>query len=279
MKKHFFILMSVTVLFLLLTTASSAQNDGETTFKKICSACHTIGKGRLVGPDLANVDQRRPEDWIIRFIKSSQTVIKGGDKYADSLFKAFNQMPMPDQTNLNEVQIKDVIVYIKANSSATTNAAIAIVADSLTGDAKRGQDLFVGNIRFANNGPTCNSCHNVNLEGFISGGALAKDLSQTVTRLSVAGVKGVISGLPFPQMKQSYETRPLKAQEVADVVAFLKFADKVAATQTTSKVENKMLIGGITGFMMLLILFSFFWMKRKQQPVNNAIFKRQLKSF
>ena len=279
MKMHLLLFNATIAIFLLFTTASIAQNNGETTFKQICAACHTIGKGRLVGPDLANVDNRRPEEWIIRFVKSSQTVIKGGDKYADSLFKAFNQMPMPDHPDLKDSQIKEIIAYIKLNSSATAIAASTTITDALTGNAKRGQELFVGNIRFANNGPPCTPCHNVNLEGFISGGALAKDLTQSVTRLTVAGVSVVISGLPFPQMKQSYETRPLTPQEVADIASFLKYTDEVAATQAISSVGNKMLIGGIIGVVALLILFSFFWMKRKQQSVNYAIYKRQLKSF
>ncbi|HEY9169299.1 MAG TPA: c-type cytochrome [Lutibacter sp.] len=279
MKKHLLLFNATIAVFLLFATAFIAQDNGEITFKQICAACHTIGKGRLVGPDLANVDQRRPEEWIIRFVKSSQTVIKGGDKYADSLFNAFNQMPMPDNPNLNDSQIKEIIAYIKLNSAATAIAESTTITDALTGDAKRGQELFVGNIRFANNGPACNSCHNVNLDGFISGGSLAKDLTQSVTRLTVAGVSAVVSLLPFPQMKQAYETRPLTPQEVADITSFLKYADKVTAAQAISSVGNKMLIGGIIGVVALLILFSFFWMKRKQQSVNYAIYKRQLKSF
>lgn len=279
MKIQFLIFIIAASKFLSLTFNSSAQNNGEANFKQICAACHTVGKGRLVGPDLANIDQRQSEDWIIKFVKSSQTVIKGGDKYADSLFKAFNQVLMPDQPDLNDAQIKDVIAYIKTNSSAASSTVTTTVSTpTIAGDVKKGQDLFVGNIRFANNGPTCNSCHNVNMEGFISGGALAKDLSQTVTRLTVDGVKGVISGLPFPQMKQSYETKPLTEQEVADVTAFLKHADEVASTQAASSVGSNMLMGGIIGAVVLLILFSFFWIKRKQRTVNHAIYERQIKS-
>ena len=77
------------------------------------------------------------------------------------------------------------------------------------GDAQKGQDLFVGNIRLTNSGPACNSCHNVNMKGFVSGGILAKDLTQAVTRLTENGVKGMMSGLPFPQMRQSYENKPI----------------------------------------------------------------------
>ena len=116
------------------------------------------------------------------------------------------------------------------------------------------------------------------MKGFASGGALAKDLTQAVTRLSVDGVKGMMSGLPFPQMKQSYGAKPLTGQEIADIAAFLKRADELAATQPISNIGNKMLLGGITGGVALSFLFSFLWMKRKQRTVNYAIYKRQLKS-
>ena len=68
------------------------------------------------------------------------------------------------------------------------------------GDAKRGQELFAGNIRFTNNGPTCNSCHNVSVKGFVSGGALAKDLTQTVSRLTADGAKAFFASSPITSL-------------------------------------------------------------------------------
>ncbi len=270
------------ILVTCLPGYSMAQNQGEATFKQVCAACHTVGKGRLVGPDLMNVHQRRTEEWLLKFIKSSQTVIKGGDAYADSLFKAFNQVMMPDQAAMSDIQIKEVLAYIQSGSTAGLTSAAqdgtAPAVLALTGDVQRGRELFIGNIRFTNGGPTCNSCHNVNLEGYLSGGILARDLTQAVTRLTEDGVKGVISGLPFPQMKQSYQARPLTGQEIADLTAFLKQADQQANMQVTAGIGNKMLLGGIAGVIVLLILFSFFWIKRKQRTVNYSIYERQIKS-
>ena len=147
-----------------------------------------------------------------------------------------------------------------------------------TGDAQKGKDLFVGNIRFTNNGPTCNSCHNVNMKGLISGGALSKDLTQSVTRLTVDGVKGIITGMPFPQMKQSYNEKPLTEQEINNITAFLAQADKAASIPSSINIGKNMLLGGIGGVIVLLFLFSFFWIRRKQRTVNYSIYKRQIKS-
>lgn len=119
-----------TAIFLITAGLNaSAQHPGETEFKQICAACHTIGKGKLVGPDLINLPQRRPEDWILKFVKSSQTVVKSGDKYADSIFQAFNQTVMPDQPTLTDEKIKNIIAYIGAESLAPTPVSPAVTSD------------------------------------------------------------------------------------------------------------------------------------------------------
>lgn len=254
-----------------------AQKTGEQIFKETCTACHTIGKGKLVGPDLADVQNRHSEEWIRNFVKSSQTVIKSGDKYADSLFKAFNQMPMPDHPNLKDDEIKGLIAYISTQGSPPATATASTAA--LKGNSNRGRDLFDGKIRFTNRGAACNSCHNVDMKGFISGGALGKDLTHAITRLSAPGVAGIVSGLPFPQMKETYGARPVTDQEIADIIAFLTTADKPVPPRTfTSDVGNYLLVWGAAGFVILLILFSLFWMKRKNRTVNLRIYNRQIKS-
>lgn len=273
------LIFSITLLW--TSSTISSQQKGETDFKQICAVCHSIGKGRLIGPDLAKVDQRHTEEWIIKFVHSSQTVIKQGDAYADSLFKAYNQVVMPDQASLTDDQIRDVIAYIKMGGPGMTGpVTTALKTDApISGDIQKGKDLFVGNVRFANGGPTCNSCHNVNHQGMITGGALAKDLTKAVSRLTVDGVKGVISGLPFPQMKQSYSKGPLTPNEIDDITAFLKDVDTNAASHLSSNVGNSMIIGGASGIIILLILFSSFWVKRKKRTVNYDIYERQIKSF
>nr|NIS38097.1 cytochrome c [Candidatus Saccharibacteria bacterium]NIV71805.1 c-type cytochrome [Calditrichia bacterium]NIW78775.1 c-type cytochrome [Calditrichia bacterium] len=154
-----------------------AQSSGETTFKQVCAACHTIAQGKLVGPDLANVHQRRSEDWLIKFIKSSQSVVNSGDSVALQLFNEFNQLIMPDN-NLTEEQIKSVIQYIASQSPAGKEAPQTTasaknsgksVADASEREIKRGERLFAGKHRLSNGGPTCNSCHHVKNDNIIAG--------------------------------------------------------------------------------------------------------------
>ncbi|MBS1974917.1 MAG: c-type cytochrome, partial [Bacteroidetes bacterium] len=166
----------------------------------------------------------------------------------------------------------------KTDSTASAQAQAATVPSS--SNWKTGENMFVGNIRFANGGPACNSCHNVSIKGFVSGGALAKDLTQAVTRLTPDGAKAFFAGspMPMPQMQQSYSGKPLTAQEANNILAFLTYSDELAKTAPpSSDIGKRMLAGGIVGVVGLLMLFSIFWFKRKQRPVNYNVFQRPTK--
>jgi len=168
--------------------------------------------------------------------------------------------------------------FVASSQESGTSGTDTKKNEAPSGNSERGRELFVGNIRFRNGGASCNSCHNVDIKGFISGGALAKDLTHAITRLTPVGVSGVVSGLVYPQMKETYGNRPLTKQEVADIVAFLIEADKEAPENTTNQFGTYLLTGGIGGIVILLGLYSFFWIRRKKRPVNFLVFKRQIKS-
>jgi mono/diheme cytochrome c family protein len=99
---------------------ADAGPDGGALFQSYCKACHNINM-RIVGPPLKDVHQRRSEDWLMSFIKSSQTVIQSGDSVAIQLFADYNQGVMPDQT-INEDEIRSIIDYIKAESEVKVAA-------------------------------------------------------------------------------------------------------------------------------------------------------------
>ncbi|MDP9229323.1 MAG: cytochrome c [Bacteroidota bacterium] len=93
---------------------------GKTIFTARCGSCHNINR-ILVGPALAGVDQRHSIEWIVSFVHSSQTVIKGGDKIATALFEKFNKMQMPDHPDLSKNDITSIVDYIKSQGNATAS--------------------------------------------------------------------------------------------------------------------------------------------------------------
>lgn len=106
------------VACILIHYQSKAQviADGEKTFKTICVACHTIGKGKLVGPDLAGVNTRRTAKWLLSFMKSPKAMIASGDAIALKLFNDHNKIQMPEP-NLTDAQIKNVLAFIKSKTA------------------------------------------------------------------------------------------------------------------------------------------------------------------
>ena len=111
------------LLTLFLFTAAGAEppaEEGKSIFSSRCASCHNVNKV-LTGPALAGVHERRSMDWITRFIKSSQTMIKSGDKDAVALFEKFNKIPMPDYPDLTDANVVSIVEYIKAASKCEDN--------------------------------------------------------------------------------------------------------------------------------------------------------------
>lgn len=262
---------------------SYAQYQGETIFNKTCIACHTIGKGRLVGPDLKDISNIRSDKWIINFVKSSQEMIKSGDPDAVAIFNEFNKTVMPDQP-LSEGEIKDIILYIKQQSSGgdlTTpitetlkNSTGMLLEDAGKDEISAGEKLFFGEEKLANGGPACVSCHNVINGENISGGLLAIDLTNAFTRLSEAGINAVITNPPFPIMKTTYINNSITKDETFNIIAFLKQTDTDFANQQPNTFQQSFLFTGVIGAVILFGIYGGIWWNRKRKAVNHKIFNR-----
>lgn len=125
---------SIKILLIIFVIALSPyvafSEDGQTLFKGNCAACHTIGKGKLVGPDLKDADKRHPEAWLMKWIKSSQSLIKSGDADAIKLFNDNNKIPMTDFSLFSEEQIKSIVGYIQSESAPPVVAAPSVSANT-----------------------------------------------------------------------------------------------------------------------------------------------------
>ena len=82
------------VFFSIISINLSAVTEGERLFKQNCTACHQIGGGRLVGPDLTGVTEKYEKEWLIKWIRNSQELIASGDKRAIAIFEEYNKSVM-----------------------------------------------------------------------------------------------------------------------------------------------------------------------------------------
>lgn len=286
LKKNFVLLIIITLTLLTTTSDSYAQSRGETIFKNSCQACHSIGGGRMVGPDLNNISDNRSDDWLISFVRSSQSMIKAGDPDAVAIFEEYNKVIMPDQM-LSDDEIKDVLNFIQEQSSAGFTADLSKPVQHSSGlkleeashtEFETGRKLFSGEMRLSNGGASCISCHNVVNDDLISGGLLAADLTNAFSKLSAQGVHSVISNPPFPVMKTAYANHPVTSDEAFYLTAFLKNADFVSSIQDPPVPQQRFLYAGILGGIVLFALYGGLWWNRKRKSVNHSIYKRQLKS-
>lgn len=110
-----FILLAIFFITVALQVLANPPEEGKTIFITQCAACHNVNKV-MTGPALAGVDQRRSIDWVIKFVQSSRSLIKSGDKTAMGIFEEFNKVPMPDHPHLTADNIKSIIEYIKSEA-------------------------------------------------------------------------------------------------------------------------------------------------------------------
>ncbi len=101
-----------------------AAESGKQIFQSRCAACHTIGGGRLVGPDLAGVTSRRNESWLQRQIKEPERLVAENDPIAIQLLKEANNMPMPS-LGLSDAKVVAIIAYLK-NTEQQANTATSL---------------------------------------------------------------------------------------------------------------------------------------------------------
>jgi len=95
---------------------------GAMLFQSRCSACHTIGKGDAVGPDLAGVTIRRERDWLVRYLRAPDQMLAEQDATAVALLAKYKNVPMPN-LRLSDSEIAIVLAYLEAQGRASPERA------------------------------------------------------------------------------------------------------------------------------------------------------------
>ena len=118
------------VLF-TISLQTFAQPDGAKIFKQNCTACHTIGGGRLVGPDLEGITKKRKADWLKKWINSSSELIASGDADAIAIFEEYGKVAMTD-FYFEDADMEVLLAYLEnppVEEVKVANAGEGVVTD------------------------------------------------------------------------------------------------------------------------------------------------------
>ena len=187
-------------------SAPEGAVEAKRIFSQRCEACHSYGKGPKVGPDLKGVTARRERNWLLGFIRSSQTVIKGGDPVARQLFAQFNEQRMPDWTDLSDRQIASILDWFAANGPQQKEANEREAALATREEIAMGRNLFIGQIRLANGGLACINCHVLRAGSGVAtiplGGTLGPDLTASFFRYQERAMTLFLKRSCFPRVPE-----------------------------------------------------------------------------
>ncbi|MFL5396987.1 MAG: SCO family protein [Myxococcales bacterium] len=89
-----------------------APDQGKYMFQTRCAACHTVGKGDSVGPDLAGLTSRRDKAWVTRYLHEPDAMLAQKDPIAVSLFEKFKAVRMPNLA-LSKYEITTLVEYLE----------------------------------------------------------------------------------------------------------------------------------------------------------------------
>lgn len=255
-------------LSLFAVGQAPAQAPGEDVyefFKMNCTSCHTIGGGRLTGPDLQNVEDRQERDWLVDFMVDPKGVIDSGDTYAQKIFKEARAQYMTRIPGLDKAKAAKLLDLIAHESTLEKSRFIGMQLSDrpLTEeDVSKGRRLFLGTQKLLEGGPACNSCHTVDELGGLGGGRLGPDLTAAYSRLE--GRKALAAWLSAPPsevMAPVFRDRPLDSEEVLALVAFLKERAASGVEESESEALD-FLLAGFGSAAGLLVLFDLAWRKR-----------------
>ena len=108
------------------TPSDPAAVKGKLAFESKCLACHSIGGGDKLGPDLYGVSKHNSDAWLAKWLKSPEQMLQT-DVHAKSLLDKY-KLPMPNQ-GLSDEEIREFITYFKwADTNLTTAKGPAPVA-------------------------------------------------------------------------------------------------------------------------------------------------------
>jgi protein SCO1/2 len=97
---------------------------GKYLFARDCVACHTMGQGDKVGPDLLGVTAVRDHDWLAKMIQHPEQLLNENDPIATAMLKKYNNVRMPN-VSVNNDELGLLLRYFETATAARDKEATA----------------------------------------------------------------------------------------------------------------------------------------------------------
>ncbi len=257
--------MGVLLIGVLSTVRDAQAQDAAAFFKQNCTSCHTIGGGRLTGPDLKDVTSQKDRQWLVQFLQSPKAMIDSGDPYALKLQQEARGVVMPNIAGMNPQQAQALLDLITAESKLPRSqfAGLQISDRPLTAqDIAKGRLIFLGGQPLSAGGPACISCHSIRGLALLGGGRLGPDLTRVYERLQ--GRKGLASWLSAPAsptMAPVFKAHAMQPEEILSLVALFEDSAKRGGEADSTPALNFFLLG-LGGMVLALVSLDRVWKKR-----------------
>lgn len=218
--------MIAAVLAILVTSSAAFAQDTPDYFRQNCMNCHTIGGGRLTGPDLKHVEQRKDREWLVQFMLNPRAILDSGDPYAAKLLEESRNVPMPLLPGMTRERAEKLLDLIEAESQLEESQfkGLQISNEPFTEDDRQaGRALFQGVRPLQAGGVACIACHTVHGQSALGGGRLGPDLTRVYERLK--GRQSLSAWLMAPAtetMQPVFKNHPLNADEIHALVAYFE---------------------------------------------------------
>lgn len=248
-------------------------------FRQNCSVCHTVGKGRLIGPDLEGVTKRKDRAWLIKFLQGPQAMIDSGDPYAAQLLKDAHGIAMPNVGGMTPDLASALLDLIEGAPGPAKSELAGVAIDDrpfTASDIVIGKQFFRGEQPLANGGPACVSCHTLGTIGGLGGGRLGPDLTQVFDRLG--GRKGLgawLSAPPTQTMQSVFRNHALQPEEILSLLAVIDDASNRSRPANSSSLA-KFALFGFSGMLVGLALLQLAW-RGRFRSVRRAIVRAQVR--
>lgn len=239
--------------------------DAAAFFKQNCTNCHTIGGGRLTGPDLKDVGARKDRAWLVQFLENPKAMIDSGDPYAQKLQQEARGVVMPSIAGMTAAQAQALLDLIAAESKLPRSqfAGLQISDRPLAAqDVARGKLIFLGEQPMSAGGPACISCHTIRGLTLLGGGRLGPDLTRVYERLQ--GRKGLaawLSAPASPTMAPVFKANAMQSEEILWLIALFEDSARKGGEAETTSLLNFFLLG-LGGMVLGLVSLDLLWKKR-----------------